>query len=42
MLALISGFIIYTIAVFVVAALLELPPKLTLFGFAIGIWWLFF
>jgi hypothetical protein len=42
MFALLMSFIVYVIAVFVVAALLELPPKVTLFGFAIGVWWLFF
>ncbi len=42
MLSFISGFIVYVIAVFIVAALLEIPPKVALFGFAIGVWWLFF
>lgn len=42
MFALLMSFIVYVIAVFAVAALLKLPPKLTLFGFAIGVWWLFF
>jgi len=42
MFALLMSFIVYVVAVFAVAALLELPPKVTLFGFAIGVWWLFF
>jgi len=42
MLAFISGFIVYLIAAVIVAVLLEIPPKIALFGFAIGVWWLFF
>tara|TARA_R110000787_G_scaffold76656_1_gene168819 strand:+ start:774 stop:902 length:129 start_codon:yes stop_codon:yes gene_type:complete len=42
MFALLMSFIVYVIAIFAVAVLLELPPKVTLFGFAIGVWWLFF
>lgn len=42
MFALLMSFIVYVVAVFAVAVLLKLPPKTTLFGFAIGVWWLFF
>jgi hypothetical protein len=42
MFALLMGFIVYVIVAYAVGALLKLPPKATLFGFAIGLWWLFF
>ena len=42
MFTLLAGFIVYVLAAFAVGALLKLPPKITLFGFAIGLWWLFF
>lgn len=42
MFALLMSFIVYVIVVLAVGALLKLPPKITLFGFAIGVWWLFF
>tara|TARA_R110000772_G_scaffold268718_1_gene397925 strand:+ start:10514 stop:10642 length:129 start_codon:yes stop_codon:yes gene_type:complete len=42
MLSLLIGFIAFVVVTFIVGALLELPPKVTLFGFAIGVWWLFF
>ena len=42
MLAALFGFIVYIIAAVIVAVLLEIPPKVALFGFAIGVWWLFF
>ena len=42
MLSLLLSFIVFVVVTFIVGALLELPPKITLFGFAIGLWWFFF
>jgi hypothetical protein len=42
MLSLLLSFIVFVVVTLIVGALLELPPKVTLFGFAIGVWWLFF
>ena len=42
MFAVLIGFIVYVAVAIVVAILLEIPPKLALTLFAIGVWWLFF